>query len=296
MSKIALTTYRQKYELPTSPARVFEALTKSDELRQWFSENIEIEPKLGGKFRFWGRSTPWLLDERDADQVITRFEPPKTLAFAWTWRTCRTEAEIELRDSAKDRTQLILHHAAAGPLWPDQDEAKWVMADFWKLAIGNLRCYLATGKPAIQCDFAQPPGEVTLSIDIDATPEEVFRALSQPVLMDKWLSKQAKVELRAGGDYSYGWTTSKAGNQVPAGPSKLIEVEPNRMLMHDWSYGDEPPTRVRWELQPLGRRTRVTITHTKFDDPTVHGGYSQGWAAFMVSLKDIVEGREPIRG
>src|SRR5262245_1447259 len=218
MSKIALTTYRQKYELPASVEKTFAALTQPDELRQWFSESIEIEPKLSGKFRFWGRTTPWLLNERDADQVITRFEPPKVLAFAWTWRACRTEVEIELHELSKDRIQLAVCHAAAGSLWPNQEEAKWVMADFWKLSIGNLRCYLTTRKPAVLCDFTKQSGDVTLSVDIDATPEEVFRALSQPVLMDKWLSKQAKVELRAGGKYSYGWTTTKNGAPVPAGP------------------------------------------------------------------------------
>jgi uncharacterized protein YndB with AHSA1/START domain len=296
MSKIALTTYRQKYRLPTAPQRVFAALTQRESLIQWFTGHVEIEPRVGGAFRFWGRHVPWMLEESNADQVITRFDPPHLLAFTWTWRGCRTEVELELRESGIDGTELILHHAAAGPLWRDHDEAKWVLGDFWRMTVGNLRSYLTTGERALHCDFSQTSGDVTLSIDIDAPPEDVFRALSQPALMDKWLSKEAKVELRAGGNYSYGWTTGKGAQETPAGPAKLIEVEPNRLLVHDWKYGDEPPTRVRWELQPIGKRTRVTLTHTRFDDPDVHGGYSQGWAAFLVALKDVSEGREADRG
>jgi uncharacterized protein YndB with AHSA1/START domain len=284
------TTYRQDFEILADVSRVFDAMTEPRHLRVWLSDHVEVDPRVGGVFRFWGRRVPWMPRASDADQIITRIDPPLLLGFAWTWRGCRGEAEIQLRQNEPKRTQLIVHHAVSGKLWPMECDAASLLGDFWKLFVGNLRCYLQSGKPAIAPDYSKQYGEVTLSIEINAPPERIFRALSDPATMDRWLSRAARVELRNGGQYSYGWTTkTQAGSSTPCGPTKLIEVIPNRMLLHDWQYGDEPATRVRWDLEPLGKRTRVTITHTKFDDQTMHGGYTQGWAAFLVGLKELSE-------
>jgi len=289
--KPSLTLFRKTFDLPADARRTFEAMTQPQHLAKWFSDHVEVEPRIGGRFRFWGRRVPWTPRQSDADQIITRFEPPSLLGFRWTWRGCPGEATLELRPLDSAGTQLIVHHAVAGQLWPAEGEDASLIGDFWKLFAGNLRSYLRTGAPAIDLDLTPRAGDVTLSIEIDAPPARVFRALADPQTMNRWLARSAKVELRAGGEYSYGWTTTaKDGAVSSAGPSRLIEVVPDRLLVHDWRYGDEPLTRVRWELVPLGSsRTRVTITHTKFDDETMHGGYVQGWAAFLVALKELTE-------
>jgi uncharacterized protein YndB with AHSA1/START domain len=45
------------WKLPARPARVFAALTDAAELEQWFAEHAEVEPQLGGAYRFWGKHT-----------------------------------------------------------------------------------------------------------------------------------------------------------------------------------------------------------------------------------------------
>jgi uncharacterized protein YndB with AHSA1/START domain len=289
--KPSLTLFRKTFNLPADARRTFETMTQPQHLATWFSDHVEVELRVGGRFRFWGRRVPWTPRQSDADQVITRFEPPSLLGFRWTWRGCPGEATLELRPLDSAGTQLVVHHAVAGQLWPAEGEDASLIGDFWKLFAGNLRSYLRTGTPAIDLDLSPRSGDVTLSIDVDAPAARVFHALSDPATMNRWLSRSATVDLRAGGEYSYGWTTiARDGVRTPAGPTRLIEVVPDRLLVHDWRYGDEPLTRVRWELSPLGAdRTRVTITHTKFDDETMHGGYAQGWSAFLVALKELSE-------
>jgi uncharacterized protein YndB with AHSA1/START domain len=283
-----MTTIEETYTLPAPPARVFVALTDESQLKQWLAEYVRIEPRVGGQFRFWGKRTPWTPRESDADAVITQIAVPSRLSFKWTLRGCPSEADlfIEPKDPA---SQLRLKHSATGNLWPiSESDAPWILKDFWKVTIGNLRSYLRSGKPAIEPDFSIKSGKVVLSIEIDAAPDDVFDALINPATMDKWLAKDAVASRVVGSDYSYGWKDS-SGNA--AGPTMLIDIVPNRLLEHDWHYTGEPITRVRWQLTELpNNRTRVTLTHTKFDDETTHSGYSQGWAAFLVGLKELSEG------
>lgn len=282
-----VTSIDEAYELPAPPARVFAAWTDARELVQWLAQHVRIEPHVGGAFRFWGRHTPWVPRESDADGLITRFDPDTCLDFRWTLRACPCETTLRF-DPAPAGTTLRLSHTATGELWPVREsDAPWVLKDFWKVMIGNLRCYLRTGKPAITPDFTVTRGNVVLSIDIDAPASRVYAALVDPNKMNQWLAKSATVSPVAGGAYSYGWTDASGTSM---GPARLIELIPNRVVEHDWHYANEPDTRVRWELEELSpTRTRVTLTHTKLDDEAVHGGYSQGWAAFLVSLKELAE-------
>lgn len=282
-----VTSIEETYALPAPPQRVFAALTDEAQLKAWLAENVRIEPRAGGAYRFWGTRTPWVPRETDADGVITKIESPDKLSFRWTIRGCPSQTDLVIRATGNS-SQLHLKHSATGDLWPPSScDAPWVLRDFWKITIGNLRSYLKTGRPAIEPDFSVKSGKVILSIEIDAPPDDVFDALINPATMNKWLAKDAVATRVVGSDYSYGWKDS-AGN--PAGPTMLIDIVPNRLLEHDWHYVNEPITRVRWQLAELpGGRTRVTLTHTKFDDETVHGGYSQGWAAFLVALKELSE-------
>lgn len=282
-----VTTIEETYALPAPPQRVFAALTDELQLSQWFADHVQVEPRAGGKYRFWGSRTPWVPTESAADGVITKIDPPKLLSFKWTIRECPSQTDLVIEEKSGGGT-LRLAHSVTGPLWPIADcDAPWVLRDFWKVTIGNLRSYLRTGRPAIAPDFSAKSGKVILSVEIDAAPDVVFDALINPATMNKWLAKDAVATRVVGSDYSYGWKDS-AGN--PAGPTMLIDIIPNRLLEHDWRYPNEPNTRVRWQLTELpNNRTRVTLTHTKFDDATVHCGYSQGWAAYLVALKELSE-------
>ena len=95
--KPSLTLFRRTFDLPAGMPRAFDAMTQPRHLTKWFSDHVEIEPRAGGPFRFWGTRVPWTPRPSDADQTITRLEPPTLLGFRWTWRGCPGEATLELR-------------------------------------------------------------------------------------------------------------------------------------------------------------------------------------------------------
>lgn len=268
--------FKETYRIPGSLERVFDALTEEGHLSKWFAEHVDVEARAGGRYRFWGRHTLWTPSPEAADQTITHFAPPHALAFSWTWNGSSTEVSLRLA-RREDRVELDLCHTFDSRFrYEERDE---LVLSFWGLSMANLRRYVDRGEPALLPDLETPEREIRLEITIDATAEKVFRALTDPRQLDRWISNSATIEAAVGGVYSYGWKTG--------GPSRVLELVPDRLLVHDWSVEGEPATRVRWELEPLGDRTRVTLTHSPFQSDKHRLGHRLGWSALLTVLQRL---------
>ena len=78
------------------------------------------------------------------------------------------------------------------------------------------------------------------------TPEKVWQALTDPVQVQEWAPFVVDGNLgTVGAVVNLTWV----GNPTPI-PTRVTRVEPPRLL----EYGDQ-----RWELEPLGSRTRLTL-------------------------------------
>jgi len=77
----------REIELDAPPDEVWRALTDADELEQWFANEVELEPEVGGEGVFrWDDG-----DERHA--VVEEVEPERR--FAFTWDDSRVVIELE---------------------------------------------------------------------------------------------------------------------------------------------------------------------------------------------------------
>lgn len=279
------------------PESLFRALLDPDALRTWFAEHVDVEPRAGGRFAFWGRSVPWVAHERDATQRVTRLEPARALGFVWDWRG--VPGEVLLTLTPKDGATVVhVRHGVARPLLRDEQETRWAIGDFWRLSMGNLSEFLRRGRAALLPDFSETGAAVELSIEVDAPPARVFDALSRAEELDLWIATRGQVELRQGGAYSYGWTVLRDGRPASCGPTTVLAVDRDSVLVTDWVHGEEPPSRVEWRLSPLdgGTRTRVTLTHRRHDGAEpARSGYVQGWSAFLVLLAAHASGRSGAR-
>jgi uncharacterized protein YndB with AHSA1/START domain len=127
-------------EIGSPAARVFPLLVEADALRRWWPDVAELEPRVGGKVRMEFRG-----GESVVTGEVTRFEPPRAVAFTWS-RSERPEAatlvELTVTALAADRCRVDVVHSGwdVAPDWRPPHDAGW--AHF----LGCLAA-LAEGRP-----------------------------------------------------------------------------------------------------------------------------------------------------
>jgi uncharacterized protein YndB with AHSA1/START domain len=282
-------TYQHTWTIAATPARVFEALTRAPHLERWFAEHAEGASAAGAPFRFWGRHTLGQPGSVAATQMVTRLEPDSALAFTWRIGASDTEVAIALGQADSGTTLTLTHHM---PTQPTGRRAKELIDDHWRLAMGNLMAHLADGDGIVLPDYGDPSPTVRFSLFVDAAPAVVFRALTEPALINQWfLTDASVVDLRVGGRYQTNWRYQVDGRDVVGGPTKILELVPGRRLVLDWPdwRGDETVAAqtITFDLAPEGSGTRLTFLHAGFERPSDVSDYPFGWTEFLSQLAAI---------
>ena len=278
-------SYSETFDFRAPAKSVFEAFLDEKALAKWLATNVHIEPRRGGVFRFWGPDVIWCASEQESEGEILELDRPHSLVFSWRWKGHATRVSIRVREQGTDSRLSIEHHFETfdpGSDGPGPDMA----GCHWRIAMGNLKSVLACGRASLRPDYSAPVIEgdqrVELEIEIDATPERVFRALLDPAQVSIWMQSEApKIDTDAK-IYSYGW--QRGDEATPVGPGRILELIPNRLLVHDWRWIDEPDGQVRWELSPSGSGTLLRLIHSQSTDIT----HSLGWADALVSIRRLV--------
>ena len=188
-------------DVAAPPSRVFEALTRASELERWFTEKAFVS-ESEGRFDFWGRHTPGNPGRDAGRHRLRAFEPALRLAFEWSLRGKDTTVDIALAPSSRGTSLKLMHDA------PPRGVTEISVADFWFLSLENLRRFLEEGKAPVLCDYSTAPkGGAEIVVDIEAPPEAVFRALTHPSDLDRWMTAKSSVEPVVGGRMSFGWPT-----------------------------------------------------------------------------------------
>ncbi len=290
MTSSAAFTHTHSWTLPATPDVVFHALIDPAELRKWFAEDVQIEPKADGVYRFWGRHTLGTPAHDAARQTITRFEPNSALAFSWPINEVDTDVTFAL-EPVDDGTKLTMTQDVSGDLLVPRQRA--LIDDHWRLAIGNLASHLS-GVAPIKPDYFDPTPEVRITIPIDAPPSAVFRALLEPEALNRWMGAQsAVVEPRVGGKYKLNWSYQIDGADVAGGPTTILEMIPDEKLVLDWPdyRGDTsvPNQTITFLLAPDGKGgTMLTFVHAGFTRTTDMSDYGFGWTGLLDALKKEV--------
>jgi uncharacterized protein YndB with AHSA1/START domain len=120
-------------------------------------------------------------------------------------------------------------------------------------------------------------------------PPVVWQALTDPVEIDQWAPFTAERNLGATGETTL---TMVDRDERMALASMVVRVDPPRLLEYTW--GED---RLRWELEPHGRGTRLTLRHT-LSRPDMDAMVAAGWHLCLVVLDRLLSGNPvgPIRG
>ncbi len=129
---------------------------------------------------------------------------------------------------------------------------------------------------------------VTVEREISHPPEKIWRALTQPHLIQEWLMKNDfKPEVGHHFNLSGDW-----GGVLDC---EVLAIEPNTSLSYTWNFAHEDPafaleSVVTFTLVPKGGGTLLRMDQKGFrpDQKQASGGARLGWAKFFGNLEDLL--------
>ena len=123
--------------------------------------------------------------------------------------------------------------------------------------------------------------------EMSAPPEKLWRALTQPHLIEEWLMKN-DFKPAAGHKFTLSRQPSPDVNVVI--DCEVITVEPNKTLSYRWSaYGTD--TVVTFTLTPTADGTMLRVEQDGFgpDQKAAYKGAMASWPHFLASLEELLK-------
>ncbi|GFZ91111.1 SRPBCC family protein [Dyella caseinilytica] len=122
---------------------------------------------------------------------------------------------------------------------------------------------------------------VVVEREIPHPPEKIWRALTQPHLIEEWLMKNdfkpvVKQRFTLSGDWG-------------SVDCQVLEIEPNKSLSYTWAaMGLESV--VTWTLTPTSAGTHLRMEHSGFhaDQQQAYKGAQYGWQKFFASMEEVL--------
>ena len=129
------------------------------------------------------------------------------------------------------------------------------------------------------------PATETLSViverEVPFPPEKIWRALTQPHLIEQWLMKNDFKPV-----VSHNFNLRADWGAVDC---RVLAVEPSKALSYTWAaYGLESV--VTFSLSPTGAGTRLRLEQSGFrrDQEQAYRGATYGWPKFLAALDTLL--------
>ncbi len=122
---------------------------------------------------------------------------------------------------------------------------------------------------------------VVVEREIPYPPEKIWRALTQPHLIEEWLMKN---DFKPVVDHRFNLRADWG-----AVDCQVLAVEPNKTLSYTWgAYGLESV--VTWTLTPTSTGTHLRMEQSGFrpDQQQAYQGAKYGWQQFFANLEQVL--------
>ena len=128
---------------------------------------------------------------------------------------------------------------------------------------------------------------ISFEFDLHHSPEKVWRALTDPVLLAEWLLPVVDLELEPGAAFTFktqpypGWDGTVN--------CRIREIEAHRKLSYSWVVGDMD-TVVTFTITPTESGARLSLVQSGFkpDQKQNFGGARYGWKMMGGKLVDLL--------
>jgi uncharacterized protein YndB with AHSA1/START domain len=122
---------------------------------------------------------------------------------------------------------------------------------------------------------------VVVERELPFPPEKIWRALTQPHLIEEWLMKN---DFKPTMDHRF--TLRGDWGSVEC---QVMAVEPNKVLSYSWGAMGLEST-VTWTLAPTSTGTHLRMEQAGFrpDQQQAYQGAKYGWQRFFANLEEIL--------
>jgi uncharacterized protein YndB with AHSA1/START domain len=130
---------------------------------------------------------------------------------------------------------------------------------------------------------------------IRAPPSAVFRAISDPKWLTRWLCDRAELDPRKGGTYELGWTDG------PTHTGTIVDYRKGRRVSFAWTWpgGTLQGTVLSLSVAPRAGGSMLKVEHHGFPRreqwTDLYGGAEWGWTYFALNLKSVLETGHDLR-
>ncbi|MBZ9672486.1 SRPBCC domain-containing protein [Mesorhizobium sp. ES1-3] len=137
-------------------------------------------------------------------------------------------------------------------------------------------------------DSAQETRTVVVEREISHPPEILWRALTQPHLIEEWLMKN---------DFNpvVGHRFNLRGDWGGVLDCEVLAVEPHKTLSYSWNLAHQDPafdlrSVVTFTLTPTSTGTHLRMEQAGFrpDQRRAYGGAKVGWPQFLEKLEELL--------
>ena len=135
-------------------------------------------------------------------------------------------------------------------------------------------------------DTATETRSVVIEREVAFPPEKIWRALTQPHLIEEWLMKN---DFKPVAGHRFNLRKDPKPDVSVVVDCQVLEVEPNKTLSYTWAaYGLESV--VTWTLTPTSTGTHLRMEQSGFreDQQQAYQGAKAGWPRFFASLEQVL--------
>lgn len=197
---------------------------------------------------------------------------------------------IATRKSGREK----LHYLNAAPIQLVAD--RWI-SRFAKPLVQQLADVKTLAELGAHTMHASNPRQV-YEVFIKASPEQIWAALTQPDLTEKYYyGSRVETALTPGSPFRY---VTKGENPLMI-EGKVLEAQPPKKLVTTFSAQWSPenkkdrPSRVTYEITPMDGYCKLSLVHDDFDGETeTYRNVAGGWMMILSGLKTLLETGKPM--
>ena len=146
--------------------------------------------------------------------------------------------------------------------------------------------------------------DIDIQILIENPVDQVFNAWVQPELLERWLTRKAKVDAAVGGAYELFWDPERPEHNSTLG-CRITDIVPNSELSFNWRGPEEyeevmgSGTQVFVRLEPRESGTLLRFIHTGWGSGAnweqARTWQEDAWKEAIENLKNMLENTDKFR-